>query len=127
MADDKYRRPGNENSVRVTNLSDEVAEEDLHVSRFSVGITPCCLLHRISSLRLATSRGSTWPLTKKQTEAAALLSSISAEGDVRCPTRKTLTAKWCREDAERAIKTLDGYGYSNLILHCEWAAPKERK
>ena len=31
VADDKYRRPGNENSVRVTNLSDEVAEEDLHV------------------------------------------------------------------------------------------------
>lgn len=29
--DDKYRRPGNENSVRVTNLSDDVDEGDLSV------------------------------------------------------------------------------------------------
>jgi translation initiation factor 3 subunit G len=28
-----------------------------------------------------------------------------------------------REDAQRAIDKLDGYGYDNLILHLEWARP----
>ncbi|CAL9223070.1 unnamed protein product [Arabidopsis halleri] len=29
-----------------------------------------------------------------------------------------------REDAQRAINTLNGYGYDNLILTVEWATPK---
>jgi hypothetical protein len=33
----------------------------------------------------------------------------------------------CREDAERAIRTLNGYGYDNLILHVEWAAPRAER
>ena len=31
----------------------------------------------------------------------------------------------CREDANRAIEKLDGYGYDNLILRVEYAAPRE--
>jgi len=32
-----------------------------------------------------------------------------------------------REDAQRAIDKLDGYGYDNLILRVEWAAPRAEK
>jgi len=35
---------------------------------------------------------------------------------------------WCwpnRDDANRAIEKLDGYGYDNLILRVEYAAPRE--
>jgi len=30
-----------------------------------------------------------------------------------------------REDGQRAINKLDGYGYDSLILRVEWAAPRE--
>lgn len=30
-----------------------------------------------------------------------------------------------RDDANRAIEKLDGYGYDNLILRVEYAAPRE--
>jgi hypothetical protein len=33
----------------------------------------------------------------------------------------------CRDDADRAIRTLNGYGYDNLILHVEWAAPRAER
>ncbi|KAF3499832.1 hypothetical protein F2Q69_00045471 [Brassica cretica] len=29
-----------------------------------------------------------------------------------------------REDAQRAINKLNGYGYDNLILRVEWATPR---
>ena len=32
-----------------------------------------------------------------------------------------------REDAARAISKLNGYGYDNLILHVEWAQPREQR
>ena len=32
-----------------------------------------------------------------------------------------------REDGERAIRTLNGYGYGHLILKVEWAAPREAR
>jgi translation initiation factor 3 subunit G len=32
-----------------------------------------------------------------------------------------------REDAERAIRNLNGYGFDNLILRVEWAQPRAEK
>ena len=31
------------------------------------------------------------------------------------------------EDADRAIRTLNGYGYDNLILRVEYAAPRAER
>lgn len=31
-----------------------------------------------------------------------------------------------REDGEKAIKKLNGYGYDNLILSVDWAAPRPK-
>ncbi len=32
-----------------------------------------------------------------------------------------------KDDAARAIQKLNGYGYANLILHVEWAQPREQR
>ncbi|XP_073143343.1 uncharacterized protein [Henckelia pumila] len=86
------RRRNEENSVRVTNLSEDTREADLHdlfrpfgaVSRVYVAIDQ----------KTGTSRG------------FGFVNFVS------------------REDAERAINKLNGYGYDNLILRVEWAAPR---
>ncbi|XP_073146081.1 uncharacterized protein [Henckelia pumila] len=86
------RRRNEENSVRVTNLSEDTREPDLlelfrpfgAVSRVYVAVDQ----------RTGTSRG------------FGFVNFVS------------------REDAERAINKLNGYGYDNLILRVEWAAPR---
>ncbi|KAL3633472.1 hypothetical protein CASFOL_022234 [Castilleja foliolosa] len=86
------RRRNDENSVRVTNLSEDTREPDLHelfrpfgnVSRVYVAIDQ----------KTGTSRG------------FGFVNFVN------------------REDAERAIIKLNGYGYDNLILRVEWAAPR---
>ncbi|PNT23019.1 hypothetical protein POPTR_008G060000v4 [Populus trichocarpa] len=86
------RRRNEENSVRVTNLSEDTREPDLlelfrtfgHVSRVYVAIDQ----------KTGVSRG------------FGFVNFVS------------------KEDAERAINKLNGYGYDNLILRVEWATPR---
>ncbi|KAE9614424.1 hypothetical protein Lal_00033792 [Lupinus albus] len=86
------RRRNDENSVRVTNLSEDTREPDLlelfrpfgAVSRVYVAIDQ----------KTSMSRG------------FGFVNFVS------------------REDAQRAINKLNGYGYDNLILRVEWATPR---
>ncbi|KAG6434269.1 hypothetical protein SASPL_105893 [Salvia splendens] len=86
------RRRNEENSVRVTNLSEDTREPDL-VELFR----PFGLVSRVYvaiDQKTGTSRG------------FGFVNFVN------------------REDAERAINKLNGYGYDNLILRVEWAAPR---
>lgn len=86
------RRRNDENSVRVTNLSEDTREADLHelfrpfgaVSRVYVAIDQ----------KTGMSRG------------FGFVNFVS------------------KDDAQRAINKLNGYGYDNLILRVEWATPR---
>ncbi|KAI3933677.1 hypothetical protein MKW92_047601 [Papaver armeniacum] len=86
-------RRNEENSVRVTNLSEETREPDLlelfrrfgAVSRVYIPV----------DRRTGMSRG------------FAFVNFVN------------------KEDAERAINVLNGYGYDSLILRVEWATPRE--
>lgn len=86
------RRRNDENSVRVTNLSEDTREPDLHelfrtfgaVSRVYVAVDQ----------KTGMSRG------------FGFVNFVN------------------KEDAERAINKLNGYGYDNLILRVEWATPR---
>ncbi|KAG8651366.1 eukaryotic translation initiation factor 3 subunit G [Manihot esculenta] len=86
------RRRNEENSVRVTNLSEDTREPDLlelfrtfgQVSRVYVAIDQ----------KTGVSRG------------FGFVNFVN------------------KEDAERAINKLNGYGYDNLILRVEWATPR---
>lgn len=88
------RRRSDENSVRVTNLSEDTREPDLlelfqtfgHVIRAYVAIDQ----------KTGMSRG------------FGFVNFVN------------------REDAERAINKLNGYGYDNLILRVEWATPRSK-
>lgn len=92
---DGGRQRRDENSVRVTNLSGDVTEGDLHELFRPFG--------PISRVFLAVDR---------------------ATGENR---GFAFVNYHLRDDAERAIRTLDGYGYDNLILHVEWAAPRAER
>ncbi|KAK9090144.1 hypothetical protein Sjap_023321 [Stephania japonica] len=88
----EMRRRNDENSVRVTNLSEDTREPDLlelfrtfgQVSRVYVAVDQ----------KTGMSRG------------FGFVNFVN------------------KEDAEKAINKLNGYGYDNLILRVEWATPR---
>ena len=82
-----------ENSVRVTNLSEDTKEQDL-VELFGP-------FGAISRIYIAYDRET------RESRGFAFINFVR------------------REEAQRAINKLDGYGYDNLILRVEWAAPRE--
>jgi translation initiation factor 3 subunit G len=86
---------GDEYTVRVTNLSEEVTEQDLQelISRFG----------HTSRIYLARDR---------QTQESRGFAFVNFSR---------------RDDAEKCIERLNGHGYANLILHVEWAKPREEK
>jgi RNA recognition motif-containing protein len=86
-------RDGTENTLRVSNLTKAVTEEDLRdlFERFG-------RIHRISLPRVE-------------------------EKGVKVPRGFAYIAFARREDAETAMNRLQGYGYDHLIIKIEWAKP----
>jgi translation initiation factor 3 subunit G len=92
---DSMRKPRDENSVRVTNLSEDTREADLQELFRPFG--------QVTRVYVAINRET------GESRGFAFVNFVN------------------RDDAQRAIDKLDGYGYDNLILRCEWAAPKEER
>ncbi|XP_078172418.1 eukaryotic translation initiation factor 3G1 [Carex rostrata] len=86
------RRRNDENSVRVTNLSEDTREPDLLELFRTFG--PVSRVYVAIDQKTGMSRG------------FGFVNFVH------------------REDAERAINKLNGYGYDNLILRVEWATPR---
>ncbi|XP_068668573.1 uncharacterized protein [Aristolochia californica] len=88
----EMRRRNEENSVRVTNLSEDTREADLHELFRTFG--PVSRVYVAIDQKTGVSRG------------FGFVNFVN------------------KEDAERAINKLNGYGYDNLILRVEWATPR---
>ncbi|KAJ4893356.1 eukaryotic translation initiation factor 3G1 [Raphanus sativus] len=86
------RRRNDENSVRVTNLSEDTREPDLMELFHPFGAVTRAYV--AIDQKTGVSRG------------FGFVNFVS------------------REDAQRAINKLNGYGYDNLILRVEWATPR---
>ncbi|KAG2262700.1 hypothetical protein Bca52824_069784 [Brassica carinata] len=89
---DMRSRRNDENSVRVTNLSEDTREQDLME-----------LFHPFGAVTRA------YVAFDKNTNVSRGFGFVNFVS---------------REDAQRAISTLNGYGYDNLILRVEWATPR---
>lgn len=85
------RRSNDDNTIRVTNLSEDTRETDLQE-----------LFRRFGSITRV------FLVKDKNTGASKGFAFVSFAN---------------RDDAQRAITAVDGYGYDNLILHVEWARP----
>ncbi|KAF6138118.1 hypothetical protein GIB67_033532 [Kingdonia uniflora] len=88
----EMRRRNDENSVRVTNLSEDTREPDLHELFRTFGTVT--RVYVAVDQKTGMSRG------------FGFVNFLN------------------KEDAERAINKLNGYGYDNLILRVEWATPR---
>ncbi|CAN6440929.1 unnamed protein product [Victoria cruziana] len=88
----EMRRRNDENSVRVTNLSEDTREPDLLELFRTFG--PVSRVYVAVDQKTGISRG------------FGFVNFVH------------------REDAEKAINKLNGYGYDNLILRVEWATPR---
>ncbi|XP_077217259.1 uncharacterized protein LOC143851663 [Tasmannia lanceolata] len=88
----EMRRRNEENSVRVTNLSEDTREPDL--------------------LELFRTFGSVSRVYVAVDQKTGMSRGFGFVNFVN------------KEDAERAINKLNGYGYDNLILRVEWATPR---
>ncbi|KAJ4830385.1 hypothetical protein Tsubulata_048930 [Turnera subulata] len=86
------RRRNDENSVRVTNLSEDTREPDLNELFRPFG--PVSRVYVAIDQKTGMSRG------------FGFVNFVH------------------KEDAQRAINKLNGYGYDNLILKVEWATPR---
>ena len=91
---DAMQKRRDENSVRVTNLSEDVVEQDLSdlFGRFG----------HVQRIFIAKDRET------GESRGFAFVNFVR------------------REDAQKAIDTLDGFGYANLILSVSWATPREK-
>ncbi|KAG0535210.1 hypothetical protein BDA96_04G346800 [Sorghum bicolor] len=89
---DVMRRRNDENSVRVSNLSEDARDPDLAELFGQFG--------QLSRVYVAIDR------VTGESRGFGFVNFVH------------------REDGERAINKLNGYGYDNLILHVEWAAPR---
>ena len=88
-------RRRDENSIRVSNLSEDTREQDLQELFRPFG--PVTRIYVAFNRETGESRG------------FAFVNMVN------------------RDDGERAIAKLNGYGYDNLILHVEWAQPREQR
>ena len=148
-----------ENSVRVTNLSEDVSEDDLyelfgafgHVQRVFIakdretGGRAAALSAR-SMPSLPSTLGVERPAhAGHKALGRGCLRSADAGLDglqhaCLCSTRPARCARCApagesrgfafinfthRDEGQRAINKLNGFGYDNLILKVEWAAPRE--
>lgn len=92
---DAMQKRRDENSVRVTNLSEDVTEQDLFDLFGNFG--------PVQRIFIAKDRDT------GESRGFAFVNFVH------------------REDAQRAINRLDGYGYDNLILSVSWSAPRDSK
>jgi len=92
---DSMNRRREENSVRVSNLSEDTREQDLQELFRPFG--PVTRIYVAFNRETGESRG------------FAFVNFVN------------------KDDAQRACDKLDGYGYDNLILRVEWAAPREER
>jgi translation initiation factor 3 subunit G len=92
---DSMNRRREENSIRVSNLSEDTREQDLQELFRPFG--PVTRIYVAFNRETGESRG------------FAFVNFVN------------------KDDGERAIDKLDGYGYDSLILRVEWAAPREER